>query len=650
MGEVGRFVLLIIPFLVIYGIISNVIGLIKKDERWLLSGKRTVIALVGLSTIASVNLIYLLVTDNFSYQYVISYSSTDLNVFYKIAAFWGGNAGSMLLWFWFLSIYMLIVTYSRHKDSDQMLPYVSAILLFISLFFSIILIVVAPPFELAKAVVTEGNGLNPLLQNPGMAVHPVTLYLGYIGFSIPFAYALTALYLRKTDAVWLKVTRKWTIISWLFLSMGILYGGRWSYVELGWGGYWAWDPVENSSFMPWLAATAFLHSAMIQEKKGMLKKWNVSLVILAYLLTLFGTLLTRSGILWSVHSFSNGPIGAYFLGFIGILLVLSLGVLIFRWNDLKTEHHFEAAVSKETSFLLNNLLLLGVLFTVFWGTIYPLISELLTGDKVMVGAPFFDRVSVPIFILLIILMGICPLIAWKRSSLNNLKRNFLIPFFIALFAGVALAILGVKEWIALISLMSAVFVLSTISLEFYRGIEARKRMTGEGLLVSSMKLITKNRRRYGGYIVHVAIVVMAIGVTVSGTYSEQVQKMVLPGEQIRIGAYELTFKELIEEQGATRSTVYADLYVKKNDEVIGVVRPEKVFFSNGLQPATEIAIVSSFTDDLYTILAGWDETTGGAVMQVNVNPLVSWIWFGGGMLILGTIISVWPDRRRDLVV
>lgn len=650
MGAVGQFVLLVIPFFIVYGIISFIIGIVKKNQRWITSGKRAIIGIVFLSTLASGILIYLLVTDNFNYQYVISYSSSDMALFYKIAAFWGGNAGSMLLWFWMLSIYILIVAYLKHKDSEIMLPYVLSISLFVSLFFSIVLILVAPPFELAASKATEGNGLNPLLQNPGMATHPITLYLGYIGFTIPFAYAMTALWLKRTDAVWLKVTRKWTIISWLFLSMGILYGGRWSYVELGWGGYWAWDPVENAAFMPWLAATAFLHSAMIQEKKGMFKKWNALLVLLTFLLTLFGTLLTRSGILWSVHSFANGPIGSYFLAFIGIVFVASLWMIIIRWKDLKTEHYFEAAVSKESSFLLNNLLLIGVCFTVFWGTVYPLISELFTGNKAMVGPPFFNSVSVPVFVLLIVLMGICPLIAWRKSTISNLKRNFLFPFVISLFVGLIVTIAGLRGIVQLLSIMSSAFVIATIGSEFYNGIRARKKLTGEGVFISALKVISKNRRRYGGYIVHVAIVIMAIAITISSTYSKEVQKMLMPDEQLKIGPYTLTFQEIAQQNDRVGITTYADFLVNKNGEDIGVIRPEKVFFSNGLQPATEIAIYSTFTDDLYVILAGWDEQTGAAAVQVNVNPLVSWVWFGSGLLIFGTLISVWPDRRRDVVI
>ncbi|MCF6092542.1 heme lyase CcmF/NrfE family subunit [Microaerobacter geothermalis] len=650
MGFIGDFSLMIVPYVIGIGLFAYVYGMIKKSDRWIETGRRATLALAFLTTAASLTLIYLLSIGDFRYEYVARYTSTDLSLFYKIAAFWGGNAGSLLLWLWLLSLYTALVTYSKHKDSEQMLPIVSTVLLSIGLFFAIVLETAAPPFKLAANVVTEGSGLNPLLQNPGMAVHPVTLYLGYIGFGIPFAYAVAALILKKTDAVWLKVTRKWTLISWFFLTMGIIYGAKWSYVELGWGGYWAWDPVENASFMPWLTGTAFLHSAMIQEKKGMMKKWNVSLIILTFLLTLFGTFLTRSGILWSVHAFANGPLGAYFLAFIGIALVFCVGLLVVRWPSLKGEVEFEAAVSKETSFMLNNLLLLGVAFTVFWGTIYPVISEALTGDKVMVGAPFFNRVSLPVFILLVVLMGICPLIAWKKSTLRNLRKNFLYPLIFAVISAVFLFLLGVRGLFTLLSLTSALFVVATISFEFYRGVEARAQMTGQNKFISFFQVINRNRRRYGGYMIHLAVVFIAIGVTMSSAYSSQIQVMLKPDERVNMKQYTLTYRGLSEEKSAGKSTVFADVVLQKGDKTIGVVRPERIFYANGLQPTSEIAIYSTWSEDIYVVLAGWEEGTSNAVFEIHWNPLIQWIWFGGYLIILGTLIALWPDRRRDVMI
>jgi cytochrome c-type biogenesis protein CcmF len=646
MGEIGRWALIFALVLIPYAITANLLAIRLRSARWRQSAKHAVMALAGLTTLASAALIYLLITGNFEYAYVVNYSSTDMSLFYKITAFWGGNAGSLLLWLWILSIYTALVTWSKHRDSDQYLPWVSSVLLVINLFFAFLLAFVDPPFALNPEDVSEGNGLNPLLQNPSMAVHPVTLYLGYIGFAIPFAYGIAALILKKADATWLTVTRRWTLVSWLFLSMGVIFGAHWAYVELGWGGYWAWDPVENASILPWLTGTAFLHSAMTQERKGMLKRWNFSLVMLTFMLTIFGTFLTRSGLLWSIHAFANGPIGAYFLAFIGMIIVGSLGLMIFRWPVLKAEAKFETAVSKETSFLLNNLLLVGSAFTVFWGTVYPIVSEAVTGKKLMVGAPYFNQVNVPIFIALVILMGICPVIAWKKSSLKSIRDNLLFPIMISLLSTLALYAAGMREWLAILALASAIFVLVTLFLEFFNGVRARVKITGENPFRSFRMLFVKNRRRYGGYIVHLAIIIMVIGLTGAGSYSVDEMHSLKSGEKIEVGKFTLTYRGMGQETLPGRQTTYSELLVKEEGKELGVIRPEKVYYTNGAQPMTEVAVLSSLTEDLYVIPSGWDEETGTAVIQVKIFPLISWVWFGGYVLIFGTMISLWPKKPR----
>lgn len=646
MGDIGHWSLIIALFIIVYAIIANFIGILTKNRRWVSSGKNAIIALSLLTTTASGSLIYLLVTDDFRYQYVSQYSSTDMSLFYKVTAFWGGNAGSLLLWLWILSIYTALTALSKHKDSDQYAPWVSNILLIVNLFFAAILNFASQPFALNLERVVEGNGLNPLLQNPGMAIHPVTLYLGFIGFAVPFAYGMAALILKKSDAIWLKVIRRWTLVSWLFLSMGIIYGMQWAYVELGWGGYWAWDPVENASLLPWLTGTAFLHSAMVQEKKGMLKGWNIVLVTTTFILTLFGTFLTRSGLLWSVHAFANGPLGAYFLSFIGFLLAGSLALIILRWPFLKSDVQFESTVSKESSFLLNNLLLVGSAFTVFWGTIYPVISEIIIGDKVSVTAPYFNRVNIPIALALVILMGICPLIAWRRSSIKAIRRHFTFPLITGLFIGISMFLIGIRGWVPLLSLTSATFVFVTIYLEFIKAVRARMRMTAENPLRSFMMLFVKNRRRYGGYIVHLAIIVMVIGFTGAGSYNVDQQRGINPGEKMNIGSYTLQYRGLGEEMLPGKNTVYAEFLVWKNGKELGVVRPEKVFYLNGAQPTTEVAIISFMMEDFYIALDGWVDETQRAVVLVKIFPLISWVWFGGYVLILGTLISLWPERRQ----
>ena len=646
MGDIGHWALIFAITVIPYAIFANVAAAKTGSHKWFRSAKYAAAVLAGLTTLASASLVYLLVTSNFDYQYVAQYSSTDLPLFYKVSAFWGGNAGSLLLWLWILSLYTMFVAWSTHRESRLYLPWVSAILLVINLFFAFLLNSIAQPFALNPEQVSEGNGLNSLLQNPGMAVHPVTLYLGYIGFSVPFAYAMAALILKKVDATWLKITRRWTLLSWLFLSIGILYGAQWAYVELGWGGYWAWDPVENASFLPWLTATAFLHSMMVQEKKGMLKKWNVSLVTITFLLTLFGTFLTRSGVLWSVHSFANGPIGSYFLGFIGVILAGALYLIMTRASVLKADAPFESAVSKESSFLFNNLLLVGAAFTIFWGTIYPVISETVTGSKVMVGAPYFNRVNVPIFIAIVIMMGIGPILAWKKSSLKLVRKNLTLPVFAALIVALALFISGVRGWMALSAFASSVFVFVIITTEFFRAVEARKKVTGENALRSFYMLFVKNRQRYGGYVAHLGVILIVMGFTGAGAFSVDTQYNVTEGEVVMVGDYSLMYRGLGEYSTEMTKVVYGEFLVEENGEYLGVIRPEKVTYLNGNQPTTEVSVVSSIEEDLFVILNGWVPDSGNSVIQVKIFPLISGIWYGGYVLILGTLISLWPEKRR----
>lgn len=645
MGDIGRWALIFAFAIVPYGIIAHLLSVKTGSNRWRQSAKNAVFLLAGMTTLASASLIYLLVTDNFSYKYVASYSSTDMILFYKVSAFWGGNAGSLLLWLWILSLYTAFVTWSKHKDSHLYIPWVSTVLLVLNLFFLYLLNTIEQPFALNPEKVTEGNGLNPLLQNPGMAVHPVTLYLGYIGFAVPFAYAMAALILKKVDATWLKVTRRWTLLSWLFLSIGILYGAQWAYVELGWGGYWTWDPVENASFLPWLTGTAFLHSMMVQEKKGMLKKWNVSLITTTFLLTLFGTFLTRSGVLWSVHSFANGPIGAYFLGFIGFILICALFLIMSRAPLLKGDAQFESAMSKESSFLFNNLLLVGSAFTIFWGTLYPIISETVTGSKVMVGAPYFNRVNIPIFILVVILMGIGPILAWKKSSVKLIRKNLLVPSVVSILTVLGLLVMGVRGWLSLLSYASSVFVFMIIMQEFFKAVSARSKVTGESNLKSLYMLFVKNRQRYGGYVAHLGVILIVIGFTGAGGYSVDKQLGMEKGDVVSLGQYSMEYRGLGEYTSEHKNIVYGEFLVEKNGKTLGVIRPEKVFYTNGSQPTTEVSVVSSLKEDFFVILNGWVEDSGKSIIQVKIFPLISWVWFGGYVLILGTLISLWPESK-----
>ncbi|MBO8168605.1 MAG: heme lyase CcmF/NrfE family subunit [Thermoanaerobacteraceae bacterium] len=659
MADLGYLSLILALTISIYTIIAFVIAIKTGNRKLKNSAKGGVAAICLLVTTASFILIYHLVASDFSIAYVAQYTSTDLPLFYKFSAFWAGNSGSLLLWSWVLAIYTAIITFSKKHEQDGKLPYVSAILTFNNLFFLFVMLFFANPFiksvQKFGYVPAEGSGLNPMLQNPGMVFHPLTLYLGYVGFAVPFAFAITALILKKVDDSWIKVTRRWTVIAWMFLSLGNLYGAQWAYVELGWGGFWAWDPVENASFIPWLTGTAFLHSVMIQERKDMLKIWNMALIIVTFLSTIFGTFLTRSGVLQSVHSFASNPgLGTVFLIFMSFVALVSLYLLIDRINLLKQGNQFESYLSKESSFLVNNLLLVGAAFATFWGTIFPLISEAVRGVRVTVSVPFFNQVNGPILLAMVFVMGICPLIAWQRSSLKNLRNNFMWPLLIAAVIGVVLYFyLPGRQLYGAVAFAVCAFVILTIVQEFYRGTVVRHRMTGEGYLTALGRLTVRNRRRYGGYIVHLGIVFIVLAVIGSYGYKLEVTKQVKPGETITIGDYTLTYNGLMEKREGANAVVYAEMPVVKGGKHIGTITPEKVFYKNWQQPGTEVAIRGTLAEDLYVILATWEwdektQSVTSATFKVNVNPLMSWMWIGGYLLVLGTIFAVWPGKGSRL--
>ncbi len=646
MGEIGRWAIVFLLFVVPYTFVMSALGGWLKRPRLAAAGRAGMVATVFLATVASVSLWFLLVTDDFRYQYVVNYSSSNLPLIYKIAAFWGGSAGSLLFWTWLLSIYSLLASFLKHRQREVMQPVVTAVLSGILFFFVLVMNTIAFPFALAGVQAAEGNSLNPMLQNPSMMVHPVNLYLGYIGFAVPYAYAIAALLTNQTSATWLKVTRRWTLVSWLFLGVGILYGSQWAYEELGWGGYWAWDPVENAALLPWLTSTAFLHSAMVQEKKGMLKGWNMILIMVTFVLTIFGTFLTRSGLLFSVHAFANGPMGTYFLTFVGMIIIFSLAVLVWKWPLLKAENQYEAVASKESGFMINNLLLLGSAFSVFWGTMYPIVSELITGEKMTVGAPFFNRVNIPIFIAVVILMGVAPMLAWRRSSFRLLRKNLMLPALMAVAFLLLAYIMGLRGWLALFSFTSGVFVAVIILLEFAKAVQARQKMTGEPFLHSFFRLFQRNRRRYGGYLVHLALLFIIFGYTGASAYEVNVQGMLQPGQQMQVGAYTLTYEGLQETGDAYRTEIFADVIVEKDGQQLVVMRPEKVFYTLVGQPSTEVAIYHTWLGDLYLVLGGWDEQTNAAVFQAMIFPLINWVWFGMYVMMAGTLIALWPERPR----
>ncbi|WP_053360344.1 heme lyase CcmF/NrfE family subunit [Bacillus sp. FJAT-27251] len=622
-----------------YSIIANLIGIKKQSSRWLESARGGVLSLVFVSLIASFLLLYLLATSQFQFEYVAAYTSRNLPLVYKLTAFWAGNAGSLLLWTVLICGYTGILVFSREKN-NPMMPYVSVILLLNILFFFTVMVLGGNPFAMTEMIPADGKGLNPMLQHPGMILHPVTLYLGYVGLAVPFAFAIAALILKRMDAEWIKLTRRWTITAWLFLTLGNMIGGWWAYLELGWGGYWAWDPVENASFLPWLTVSAFLHSVMIQERKGMLKTWNISLIIISYILTLFGTFLVRSGVLTSVHAFGSGPLGTYFLIFMSFMMLLSIYIVMTRYQLIKKDTlPIESYFSKESSFLLNNLILVAGAFAVFWGTMYPLISETVSGTKINVGAPYFNSVMSPILLLLILLMAVCPLIAWQKATVERFLKNALWPFAAGMAVAIILVAFGVRGTFAIIGLASTVFMFATHIQEFVQGTMARIKATKENALTAAYRLTRKNQRRYGGYIVHMGIAVIAIGVISSHAYSEEVLKTMETGESLAIGDYELTFKGLSEHTKNGNGIVAAELETVYKGKKAGTIKPEKIFYETWPEPSTEVAIKTNFTEDLYVVLSSW-ENRDKVTLQVKVNPFVSWIWTGGIIMVLGTAVAL----------
>lgn len=646
MADIGYIALFLALVASIYSAIAFVFGVRGRHPALTKSAKNSLLAVCGLVSISVAILVYALLTHDFQIEYVASYTSRDLSFTYLISALWAGNNGSLLFWGWLLSVFAAVVVLQKRDRSRELVPYASSIIMVTEAFFLILLLFVSNPFHKLASVPVEGIGLNPLLENPGMIFHPPTLLAGYAGFTIPFAFAIAALLTRRLGDDWIIAARRWTLLAWLLLGVGNIIGAWWAYVELGWGGYWAWDPIENAGLMPWLMATAFLHSIMMQRRRGLFKVWNMVLIILTFSLVIFGTFLTRSGILSSVHTFADSVLGLFFLTFFSVTLFGSLGLLYYRSEELKGEAEMGSLVSKESTFLLNNLLLVGATFAILLGTVFPLISEVVRGVKISVGAPFFNQVNGPIFLAIILLAGLCTLIGWRRSSIKNLIRNFLWPLGAALVLGIGLFVLGVREWYALIAFSLCGFVLSTILYKWFRETRIRHRTRAENYLKTFWGLIGTNRPRYGGYIVHIAIILIAIGVIGSSFYDVETEAILKPGESMTIKGYTLTYENMDHYQTPSKLVATATLSVYNEGKLIGELTPEKYFHRSYQQPVTEVAIRTTLLEDLYVILIGWDED-GTTAFKVLVNPLVNWIWIGGGVLVLGGLLAFWPGRGGD---
>jgi cytochrome c-type biogenesis protein CcmF len=593
-------------------------------------------------------------TNDFSVDYVLHHSNRALVWYYKFSSLWSGQEGSLLLWAWLLAGYGFVLRL-RHKSDVTLSAYASTILSAIQIFFLLLLTFAAQPFALVPGGVApaDGFGLNPLLQYPEMAIHPPMLYLGYVGFSVPFAFALGALMMRYPGEKWIHITRRWTMVTWLFLTCGIILGMHWAYAVLGWGGYWGWDPVENASLMPWLTGTAFLHSVMMQEKRGMMKSWNVWLIFSTFLLTILGTLLTRSGLVSSVHAFAESNIGTWFWVFMVITLAVCLFTYILQRDHLRTEHKLEALVSRESSFLFNNLVLLAACFTILWGTLFPVLSEYVQGNKVTMGAPWYNRVAIPIGLFLLFLTGVGPVLAWRSTSFKSIRKNFVLPVFAGFATAIILMMVGVRPWqdegmfYSLVCYSLAALVITAISSEFLRGAAVIQRHTGQNLFASMVQLARRNTRRYGGYIVHVGIVIMFIGFA-GQAFNQSVEKELGVGDSISIGPYKLISQSFSQDTNPNYDTEYSILDVYWKGKKVEQMAPERRFFQASQTPETRIANHSTLAWDLYVVYEGKNPDSGLPIIKVFLNPLVAWIWIGVFIVILGTATALTPNLQTAL--
>ncbi len=607
------------------------------------SARRSVLAVAAFLLTASGALLYAFATDDFSIKFVAEHSSRTTPFLLKLAAFYSGQEGSLLYWATLLSIFSSTAVWVNRRRLPDLMPYVTATLMVVQGFFLLLLNFVSNPFQRLAFTPNDGLGLNPLLVDTGMLFHPPFLLAGYLSMSVPFAFAMAALIAGRLGNDWIRAARRWMLIGWAILGTGNLLGSWWAYHVLGWGGYWGWDPVENAALMPWLTGSAFVHSIMIQERKGMLKVWNMGLIIVTFLLSIFGTFVVRSGVLTSVHSFAQSAIGPFFFGFLAVMAVGSIGLLIYRLPMLRSERVIESLISREASFLLQNLLFVGIAFATMWGTVYPLITEVAANVKITVGAPFFQQVNGPLFLAVVLMMGVAPLLPWRKSSPALLVRNFLKP----VLAGVAvlplLLALGIRNPYALIAFPVCSFVFGTIVQEFFRGVVARQRNFGELLPVALGRLVIRNQHRYGGYIAHLGVLLIAIGVAGSSFFQIEHQFNLKPGDRASIGEYTLTYQGIREGTIPGARVVEASVAVQQGDRQIAVMAPGKRFYQNfENQPSSEIAIRSTPLNDLYLVLVGWEED-GRASILAFVNPLVFWLWIGGAVMIGGTLISLWPQ-------
>ncbi len=601
------------------------------------AGKRALFATFGFTALATISLVSALLAHDFSLSYVANYTSRSLSVPYTISAFWGGMEGSLLFWTTLLTGFSALAIAKAPARSSRLVGGAGAVLMGIAGFFLFMVAFPGNPFaQVPGDVPIDGSGLNPLLQSPGMIIHPPLLYTGFVGFSIPFAFAIGALFGKRVDDSWFTATRQWALFAWTALSVGIVLGGAWAYTELGWGGYWAWDPVENASFMPWLTATAFLHSVVIQEKRRMLKVWNVTLIVLTYAFAVFGTFLTRSGLLSSIHTFSEGPIGKYFLPFLALLLIGGLGMVAYRLDALRSESRLDALISRESAFIANNVLFVAAAFTVLWGTIYPIVAEVFSGIRLSVGPPFYNAIFTPIGLAIIGLTGIGPLISWRRMSKGAFWRMVRVPMGAGGATVVVLGLGGLSSPGALLSFALCAFTATAIVGEFGRGSRVYRRRDNVGPLTSLNRTIARNRRRYGGYIVHLGVLLIVIGFAGNAFKVERRADMA-PGDTLDIAAYTLTYEGVRTATTPEKDIFEARLAVSRGDEDLGPMRPQRNLHLAQGQWQSEVAIRTNPIEDLYVVVTGFD-TDESAVIRTFVNPLTWWIWAGAAVMLAGMLV------------
>jgi cytochrome c-type biogenesis protein CcmF len=661
MPLLGSFCLLFALALALYSFVVGILAAVRKDAvgyRLAETARRAGMATFAAVFLAGAALVYAALTNDFSVAYVLHHSNRALPGPYKFAVLWSGQEGSVLFWALLLSAYGFVLRL-RHKVDQRLVAMASVVLAGIQVFFLILVNFVANPFGMMDRVAADGNGLNPLLQYPEMVIHPPMLYLGYVGLSVPFAFALAALIMRYPGEKWIKITRRWTMVAWLFLTCGISLGAHWAYAVLGWGGYWGWDPVENASLLPWLSATAFLHSVMMQEKRGMMKIWNVWLIFITFMLSILGTLLTRSGIVSSVHSFAQSSIGTWFTTLLGVVFVVCLFFFIKNRDHLRSENKLESLVSRESSFLFNNLVLLGACFAVLCGTLFPILSEAVRDVKMNLGAPFYNKVMVPIGLFLIFLTGVGPLLAWRSTSVGSIVRNFRFPAITALLVEVAVAAIlfknGVRFWTdggqmyAMLAFCLSTLVIATISSEFVRGGLVWKNKLQTNLFAGMYQLTRRNMRRYGGYVVHFGVVLVVIGLA-GAAFNRDKEQTMATGDKLELGRYTLVSQSYTEDDNANYGSQAALLEVYKDGKFLTQLNPEERFFkASGGQPVHIVANHSTLAEDLYVVFQGVDNQTGHPIVKVIINPLVNWIWIGVLIVVFGTGMALVPNATSVTV-